>query len=136
MGALLIQAKNLGLIKGFEAGLNEEVITHLQFVDDNILFCCSSTRVEVILLKIILRCFQLVLNLNVNWSKSSLVGVSCLEEAVRLLAGYVHFKIRKLPFAYLGFLVGTRAKSTVVWNPMIERVEKRLSTWQRRYLSL
>lgn len=56
-----------------------EVITHLQFADDTILFS-STRREEILALKRILRCFQLVSGLKVNISKSMLVGVECSEK--------------------------------------------------------
>ena len=57
-------------------------ITHLQFVDDTILF--SSTRKEEILaLKRILHCFQLVSGLKVHISMSLMVGVGCSEETTK-----------------------------------------------------
>lgn len=49
----------MGLISGFEVIQNGEVISHLQFVDDTILFS-STKREEILAVKRILRCFQLV----------------------------------------------------------------------------
>lgn len=41
-----------------------------------------------------------------------------------------------LPTTYLGLLLGASNKNvTTMWNPVIERVEKRLAAWQKRYLS-
>ena len=36
---------------------------------------------------------------------------------------------------YLGMLLGTPYKIASVWNPILERMEKKLSGWKRLYLS-
>ena len=36
---------------------------------------------------------------------------------------------------YLGMPLGTLYKSTSIWNPILERMEKKLSGWKRLYLS-
>ena len=69
MGALLLKAKEIGLISGFEVGSGVEVVTHLQFVDDTILFTSTNWE-EITILKRILRCFQLASGLKINLSKS------------------------------------------------------------------
>nr|XP_016433471.1 PREDICTED: uncharacterized protein LOC107759971 [Nicotiana tabacum] len=44
-------------------------------------------------------------------------------------------KVDFLPTTYLGFPLGASHKDTMAWNSVIERVEKRLARWQKRYLS-
>ena len=36
---------------------------------------------------------------------------------------------------YLGMPLGTMYKTTSIWNPILERMEKKLSGWKRPYLS-
>ena len=36
---------------------------------------------------------------------------------------------------YLGMSLGTLYKTTSIWNPILERMEKKLSGWKRLYLS-
>lgn len=73
LSRLLSSAKSCGLIRGFEVGRGEETISHLQFADNAILFN-SQRWEEVVTLTRILRCFELVLGLKINLSKSLLVG--------------------------------------------------------------
>lgn len=42
LGALLVQAPDIGLVKGFEAVHNGETISHLQFMDSTVLFLFSN----------------------------------------------------------------------------------------------
>ena len=71
--ALLLKAKDIELIGDFEVGRGSEAITHLQFADDTILFS-SSRWEEIVVLKKILRCFELASGLKNNLQKSTLVG--------------------------------------------------------------
>ena len=36
---------------------------------------------------------------------------------------------------YLGMPLGSPYKTTAIWNPILERLEKKLSGWKRLYLS-
>lgn len=81
LSTLLVKAKDLVFIGGFQAGHDGEVISHLRFTNITIVFCYVS-REEVITLKRILRCLQLVLGLKVHLSKSSLAGVRCSKKEV------------------------------------------------------
>lgn len=44
--------------------------------------------------------------------------------------------IGSFPTTYLGLPLGAKYKSAVAWNGVIEKVEKRLATWQMQYLSM
>jgi hypothetical protein len=39
------------------------------------------------------------------------------------------------PLSYLGMPLGASYKATAVWNPILEKMERRLSGWQKLYLS-
>lgn len=47
LSILLVKARDMGVISGFEVSRNGEAISHLQLADDTILF--SSTKIEEIL---------------------------------------------------------------------------------------
>jgi hypothetical protein len=44
-------------------------------------------------------------------------------------------KVAPLPMKYLGLPLGAPFKAKSIWNPIIERMEKRLVGWKRLYLS-
>ena len=52
-----------------------------------------------------------------------------------VLADIFCCKIGSLPMSYLGMPFGFSYKSTAIWNPIIEKMERRLAGWQRLYLS-
>jgi hypothetical protein len=51
------------------------------------------------------------------------------------LADIVGCRIAKLPMNYLGLPLGANFKSKSIWDPILERMERRLARWQRLYLS-
>jgi hypothetical protein len=66
--------------------------------------------------------------------KSELVPVGevpCIEE----LADILGCKTSKLPMKYLGLPLGARFKAKEIWNPIVEKMERRLAGWKRIYLS-
>lgn len=95
-----------------------EVITHLQFANDTIMFN-STRREEVLALKRILQCFQLASGLKVNLSKGILVRIGCSEEITRSLADMVHCKLGRLPVVYPGLPIGAKARSKA-WELVTE----------------
>ena len=44
-------------------------------------------------------------------------------------------KQSSLPMKYFGLPLGAKWKDRAVWNPIIEKVERRLAGWKRLYLS-
>lgn len=61
-------------------------------------------------------------------SKSYIVGVGCAEEIAQSLASSIHCKVGKLPIWYLGLPLGARTRAVALWNPVVEKFEKKLST--------
>ena len=56
-------------------------------------------------------------------------------ENIQLLTGVLDCNIDSFPATYLGLPLGARFKEQAIWVLIIERLEKRLSTWKSRYLS-
>ena len=54
---------------------------------------------------------------------------------IQSLANILKCKGGNLPMIYLGMPLGTLYKTTSIWNPILERMEKKLSSWKRLYLS-
>nr|XP_025628058.1 uncharacterized protein LOC112721200 [Arachis hypogaea] len=76
-------------------------LSHLQFADDTILFC--PTEEETIMnYKRLLRCFELMSRLSINFEKSSLNPVNCDRLWVRRMCLLLGCKEASLPVRYLG----------------------------------
>lgn len=51
------------------------------------------------------------------------------------LASFFRCKVAFFPTSYLGLALGAPSNSTAIWNPVIERFERRLAGWKRQILS-
>lgn len=69
----ILMSKEGDLVGGIKAGRNIEAITHLQSADNTILFSLARWE-ELVVLKRILRCFELASRLKINLSKSMVCG--------------------------------------------------------------
>ena len=51
------------------------------------------------------------------------------------LAAIMGCKIIPIPMNYLGLPLGANFKSKSIWDPILEKIERKSSGWQRMYLS-
>lgn len=87
-------------------------------------------------LKYILKIFETIFGLRVNFLKSSLVDIGVSKQD---LDGYTNFlgcRVEEWPLKYLGLPLWGRPKSVFFWDPVVERVHMKLSCWKRSYISL
>ena len=132
----MVHAINEGLISGFlvgAAGENSLMLSHLLFADDTLLFC-DANLVQLEFLRHVFTWFEVVSGLKVNLHKSKIVPVGDvpnLEELVAVLG----CKLSALPMTYLGLPLGAKFNSKTIWNPVIEKMERRIAGWKRLYLS-
>ena len=108
-------------------------ISHLLFANDTILFCDAS-REQLLSIRLALSCFQAFTGLKVNVGKSEIVLVGEVNNLAEL-ASIFHCRVGSLPLKYLGMPLGTSFKTAFIWNPILEKMEKKLSGWKRLYLS-
>ena len=67
-------------------------------------------------------------------TKSEMIPIGEVEN-LSYLADILSCRIGALPMSYLGMPLGASFKAVGVWNPIIEKVERRLAGWQKLYLS-
>ena len=103
------------------------------FANDTILFCDAS-REQLLSIRLALSCFQAVTGLKVNAGKSEIVPIGEVNN-LEVLANILHCRVGNLPMKYLGMPLGTLFKTALIWNPILEKMEKKLSGWKRLYLS-
>ena len=76
LSELLNRASDTGLITGLVPHLVEGGLTHLPYADDTILFV-ENTENNIVMLKLILFCYEEMSSMRINYSKSEVfvVGV-------------------------------------------------------------
>ena len=136
LSRLLKKTKESNLIRGFHVGDVNAVgvrISHLLFAGDTILFCDAS-REQLLSIRLVLSCFQAFTGLKINVGKSEIIPVGEVNNIVAL-ANILQCRVGRLPMKYLGMPLGTSFKSAAIWNPILKKMEKKLSRWKRLYLS-
>ncbi|XVE89968.1 hypothetical protein DITRI_Ditri20bG0039100 [Diplodiscus trichospermus] len=134
LGVLLHKAVTISLFRGVSFGEGDQVVSHLQFTDDSLIFC-EPEEYQIQNVKRVLRCFQVISGLKINFSKSRLVGVGVDRQVVEVWASNIYYKVDSLPIVYLGLPLGVRGNSVVAWNPVVQKFERKLSGWKSSCLS-
>ena len=66
--------------------------------------------------------------------KSEIVPVREVSNT-QTLANILQCRVSSLPMIYLGMPLGTSYKTASIWNPILERMERKLSAWKHLYFS-
>ena len=136
LSRILKKTEEGGFIQGFNVGPISStgiLVSHLLFTDDTILFCDAS-REQLLSIRLVLSCFQAFTGVKVNVGKSEIVPIMEVSN-IHNLANIIHCRVGSLPMIYLGMPLGTSYKTASIWNPILERMEKKLTSWKRLYLS-
>ncbi|RVW90400.1 Transposon TX1 uncharacterized 149 kDa protein [Vitis vinifera] len=134
LSRMLLKAEERNVLEGFRVGRNRTRVSHLQFADDTIFF--SSTREEDLMtLKSVLLVFGHISGLKVNLDKSNIYGINLEQNHLSRLAVMLDCKASGWPILYLGLPLGGNPKASGFWDPVIERISRRLDGWQKAYLS-
>lgn len=111
------------------------VVSHLQYADDTL--CIGEASVDILwTLKALLRGFEMVSGLKVNFYKSCLIGVNVGREFMEMACNFMNCREGSLPFKYLGLPMGANPKKMGTWEPLIESLKKKLNSWGNKYVSL
>ena len=136
LSRLMDRASGGGYISGFSVGPVDRtpmMISHLLFADDTLLFC-NSDQNQLEHLRAVFSWFEAVLGLKINLSKSEMVPVGNVPH-IGDLVEILGCKVSALPMTYLGLPLGARFSSVSIWDPILEKMERRLVGWKRLYLS-
>lgn len=76
-----------------------------------------------------------MLGLKNNFHKSIVCGVGVSDSEIDNLSDVLNCKNQKLPMVYLGLPLGTNPKRKSTWQPVVDKVQKKLSLWKRKLLS-
>lgn len=133
LGGLLGKVAEVGMFEGFSPGGWDLMISHLQFADDTIIFCNNSQR-QIRLLRCVIRCFEAVSGLCINLAKSFIFVVGDVPNIDDLVMD-LGCRLGSLPAMYLGMPLVTSYKQKEVWDPILDRIRKRLVGWKAQHLS-
>ena len=135
LSCMLVAATTAGQFLGFIVGnVTSSLMTmsHLLFADDTLVFCDADINHITALCGILSR-FEVVSGLKINLGKSELVPVGDVPNLYELVE-ILGCRESALPLKYLGLPLGATFKDKTIWNPILEKMERRLVGWKRLYL--
>nr|KYP48496.1 Putative ribonuclease H protein At1g65750 family [Cajanus cajan] len=134
LGALMRSAISKGLFKGVKVGEGPK-ISLLRFVDDTLLIGEATER-NLWSIKAVLRCFELISGLKINFHKSCLMGLNVDNNFMHMASSFLNCKVGAFPFCYLGLYVGDKPRQRAVWQRLIEVLRNKLVSWKHKYVSI
>ncbi|GFZ06235.1 hypothetical protein Acr_18g0004050 [Actinidia rufa] len=112
------KAREPGLLKGVSIGPNRIIVSHLQFADDAVVFY-EAEFTEVLNVRRILRCFELISGLKIHFHKSVLCGIGVDHDLTKSLADLLKCMVQSLPLNYLGMPLGASPRFRATWNLLL-----------------
>lgn len=83
----------------------------------------------------VLRCFQLVSGLKINFQKSNLFGIGVDIGVITLWAENIKCNVGWFPTTYLGLPLRANPNRIQTWKPVSERFEAMFASWKSKLLS-
>ncbi|CAK8537480.1 unnamed protein product [Lathyrus sativus] len=114
---------------------NQNSESMLQFADDTLLIGDGSVM-NIWAFKAVLRAFELISGLKINFSKSCLYGIRVDPTFLVAAEEFLHCKSGRLLFNFLGLQVGGNHRRHSFWNPVLSCIRSKLSNWAGRNLSM
>ncbi|XP_057739774.1 uncharacterized protein LOC130956823 [Arachis stenosperma] len=107
-------------------------LSHLQ--DDTILFCPPEEETIRNYARL-LRFFEMMSGLSINFNKSSLIPINCEQPWTHNMCNLLGCKVANLPMRYLGISLRANPRQVSTWKPIIDKVEEKLSLWKAKVLN-
>ncbi|MCH79472.1 putative non-LTR retroelement reverse transcriptase [Trifolium medium] len=130
---MMRRAVEIGKFKGYQVNNNIQ-FQILQFADDTILMGEDSWN-NLWTIKTLLRGFELVSGLKINFVKSKLYGLNVNDRLLAAGSSFLSCRSDCIPFKFLGIPVGANPRRRETWKSVVDAMSNRLSTWTSRHLS-
>ena len=114
-------------------GRNRIWVSHFTICRWHHLFCRASFE-ELHSLKLILLVFGRLSGLRINLNNSTLLGINISPDQTTRLASLLDCAVSDWPLSYLH--LGGNPNSLSSWDPVLDRVSRRLDGWKKVVLSL
>ncbi|GKU93958.1 hypothetical protein SLEP1_g7507 [Rubroshorea leprosula] len=131
---LVKKAEMEGLLHGIEVGKRGLAVSLLQFADDTVILGRADSQ-NVFMVKSILRWFELMSGLRINFRKSSVYGLNVSEMWLKGAATAFSYGVGEFPFIYLGLPVGGNPRNKKLWSTVVKKFRAKLAIWKSAVLS-
>ncbi|GKV49313.1 hypothetical protein SLEP1_g56069 [Rubroshorea leprosula] len=123
-----------GMLHGIEIGKNGLSVSLLQFADDTVIMGRANVE-NIRTVKDILKWFELMSGLRINFSKSSIFGYNVMEKWLKGSAGMLHCRVGRAHFLYLGLPVDGKSGNKKSWELVVNKFRTKLAVWKATTLS-
>ncbi|GKV26308.1 hypothetical protein SLEP1_g35639 [Rubroshorea leprosula] len=130
---LVQKAVTEGMLHGIVIGKNGLNVSLLQFADT--IFMGRADAENIRMVKDVLRWFEIMSGLRINFNKSSIYGYNVSERWLKGSAGMLRCGVGRAPFLYLGLPIDSKSGSKKVWEPMVKKLRAKLVVWKANTLS-
>ncbi|GKU90242.1 hypothetical protein SLEP1_g4255 [Rubroshorea leprosula] len=134
LNGLVQKAVSEGMFRGIEIGRKGLVVSLLQFANDTVIMGKADIE-NIIMVKTILRWFELMSGLQINFSKSNIYGYNVPTRWLEGSASMLRCGAGKSPFIYLGMPVDGKPGNRKLWEPVIKKFRAKLAVWKTASLS-
>ena len=124
---LMREAQEKNLFEGYK-------VQEKYYANDTIFFG-TATWENIRAIKVMLRSFELVSRLKINFAKSRFGAIGETEQWILNAATFLNCKVLLLPFSYLGIPIGANPQRSETWDLVVKKCERKLSKWKQKYLS-
>ncbi|GJS96023.1 reverse transcriptase domain, reverse transcriptase zinc-binding domain protein [Tanacetum coccineum] len=134
LNAIVTEAVEKGIFRGVVVGANKVTVSYLQYADDAIFFG-EWNKENAKALMCILKCFEEVSGLKVNYNKSKIYDIGVNEGDMIDMARWMGCGIGEFSFTYLGLPIGENMRRVNAWSPVVEKFKSRLADWKAKTMS-
>jgi hypothetical protein len=135
LAILIKRAKSEGQIEGVIPHLVDDGLSILQYANDTILFMDHDLE-KARNLKLLLIVFEELSDLKINFHKSEVFYFGEAKDNESQYEQLFGCKKGSFPFKYLGIPMHFKKLNNKDWEMIEERIEKKLSSWKGKYLSV
>ncbi|GJS62004.1 RNA-directed DNA polymerase, eukaryota, reverse transcriptase zinc-binding domain protein [Tanacetum coccineum] len=139
---LVMESLHLSFQRVVDAGLFSGIkldssmsVSHLFYADDAI-FMGQWNQSNIDTIVRVLKVFHSASGLRINMKKSKLMGIAVDASRVEQAIRQIGCMALKMPFKYLGSVVGDRMSRVKAWNDVIDTLVTRLSRWKLKTISI
>ncbi|CAJ2659444.1 unnamed protein product [Trifolium pratense] len=123
LAGLMRKVVEIGKFKGYR--VNDDIqFQILQFADDTI-FMGKGIWDNIWTIKIVLRSFELVSRLKINFVKSKLYGINVDSRLLEAGSSFLSCQSEVIPFKFLGIPVGANPRRRETWKSVVDAMSKR-----------
>ena len=72
--------------------------------------------------------------LKINFAKNRFGSIGMWKSCKQTAANYLNCSLLPIPFVYLGMPIGANPRRCQLWDPIINKCERKLTKWNQRHI--